>query len=449
MKRILLSIIIIAIIALGWLSFFKNTVSTNINYNKNLDKADKYYSRELYDLAIDHYEKALKYKDSNECRKKILKSYYKRSKDTETYGLNADTEYVDAMRDYLKTNKTDVDVAIKLSDALVDDEQIEEAYDALIDCQNYVSGNKELTNKIKKLKYTYALEDTKINEFRPFYGEKAVVKSGVNWGVLNSDSTMFKGFEYSFINQVNKSGYSLIKRTNGIVLYDDNDKVVGKFGNDIEDATMYSYNRIAIKSNGKFDLYSKTGKKINGGYDAISTFKNNKAVALKKNKWFLVDEQGNVDQDLPFQKVIFDNGGYYDNSGIVIAMEQGKYYLYNSDFEKQSSTGFDEIDVPTTDKLYAFRKDSKWGFVNNKGEIKIQPQFEGAKSFSNGIAAVKKNGKWGFINKKNKEIIKCEYLDADYFTEAGSCLVKCNEPYEESGTIWKLLKFELGLPEEK
>lgn len=42
----------------------------------------------------------------------------------------------------------------------------------------------------------------------------------------------------------------------------------------------------------------------------------------------------------------------------------------------------------------------KWGFVNEKQQWVIQPQFEDAKSFQTGRAAVKQNGKWGFINKR-------------------------------------------------
>lgn len=42
-------------------------------------------------------------------------------------------------------------------------------------------------------------------------------------------------------------------------------------------------------------------------------------------------------------------------------------------------------------------KDSngKWGFVNNDGKTVIEPKFDEAMSFSNGLAAVRSGDKWG------------------------------------------------------
>ena len=42
----------------------------------------------------------------------------------------------------------------------------------------------------------------------------------------------------------------------------------------------------------------------------------------------------------------------------------------------------------------------KWGFVNERQHWVIAPNFEEAKPFQTGRAAVKQNGKWGFVNKR-------------------------------------------------
>ena len=47
-------------------------------------------------------------------------------------------------------------------------------------------------------------------------------------------------------------------------------------------------------------------------------------------------------------------------------------------------------------------KNGKWGYINEKQSWAIRPQFDDAKSFKDGKAAVKKGGKWGFINKYGK-----------------------------------------------
>lgn len=50
-----------------------------------------------------------------------------------------------------------------------------------------------------------------------------------------------------------------------------------------------------------------------------------------------------------------------------------------------------------------------WGYVSVDGQIVIEPIYEQAYSFSDGMAAVKLNGKWGFINSEGIIIVPCEY----------------------------------------
>ncbi len=49
--------------------------------------------------------------------------------------------------------------------------------------------------------------------------------------------------------------------------------------------------------------------------------------------------------------------------------------------------------------LAAVRMDGQWGFINGAGIPVIPAQFEQAQSFREGLAAVKIDGKWGFINR--------------------------------------------------
>ena len=45
------------------------------------------------------------------------------------------------------------------------------------------------------------------------------------------------------------------------------------------------------------------------------------------------------------------------------------------------------------------------GFLNQHGEFVIDPQFEAASSFSEGLAAVEIDDEWGFINKDSDIVI--------------------------------------------
>ena len=72
----------------------------------------------------------------------------------------------------------------------------------------------------------------------------------------------------------------------------------------------------------------------------------------------------------------------------------------------------------------AVQKDGKWGFIDADGKEVIEPQYEDARSFSNGYAAVQKDGKWGFINQDNEMVIEPEFDDARSFNSLMRSFVK-------------------------
>ncbi|MEM7369983.1 MAG: WG repeat-containing protein [Bacteroidota bacterium] len=57
----------------------------------------------------------------------------------------------------------------------------------------------------------------------------------------------------------------------------------------------------------------------------------------------------------------------------------------------------------------------KWGFVNMYGEFVLNPVFEDARGFSEGIAAVKGGGLWGFMDTNGSMITGFEFRWVDYF----------------------------------
>ena len=62
-----------------------------------------------------------------------------------------------------------------------------------------------------------------------------------------------------------------------------------------------------------------------------------------------------------------------------------------------------------TAKLFPASVNGRYGYIDASGRIVVQPQFEGARDFSEGLAAVLLNGKWGFIGPSGKLVIVPEY----------------------------------------
>lgn len=70
--------------------------------------------------------------------------------------------------------------------------------------------------------------------------------------------------------------------------------------------------------------------------------------------------------------------------------------------------------------LFPFKMNGKFGYMDNKGKIKIEPKFYDAKYFTYGVAPVKINNSdtgWGYIDTKGRVVISPKYKDAFYFIE--------------------------------
>ena len=65
-------------------------------------------------------------------------------------------------------------------------------------------------------------------------------------------------------------------------------------------------------------------------------------------------------------------------------------------------------------QLYPMRKFDKWGYINDKGNWIIKPQYQMALDFHDGLAMVKdtyQGGEvWDFINESGQKIIQSEYF---------------------------------------
>src|SRR5688500_16741327 len=68
----------------------------------------------------------------------------------------------------------------------------------------------------------------------------------------------------------------------------------------------------------------------------------------------------------------------------------------------------------------------KWGFVDKQGTMIIGPQFDAVRYFADGLAAFEVNGKWGFIDKSGRVIINPRFDRAWNYSE-GAALIAVDD----------------------
>ena len=79
----------------------------------------------------------------------------------------------------------------------------------------------------------------------------------------------------------------------------------------------------------------------------------------------------------------------------------------------------------------------RWGYITKSGDTVINPQFDRAEIFAEGLAPVKM-GKWGYVDTAGKVAINPQFDRADVFSE-GLAAVKLGggtSPYLDDPRPW-------------
>jgi hypothetical protein len=100
-------------------------------------------------------------------------------------------------------------------------------------------------------------------------------------------------------------------------------------------------------------------------------------------------------------KTIFINGGFSD--GVVRVQVNTKYGFINKKGEFAVKPQYDEAE-DFSEGLAVVQIGEKYGYINTSGNILINPLFDYVGSFHNGLAQVRLDDKMAYINKKGEYI---------------------------------------------
>ena len=149
------------------------------------------------------------------------------------------------------------------------------------------------------------------------------------------------------------------------------------------------------------------------------TFSEGLAAADLSARWGFIDNTGKWVIERQFEDV----GGFHKGFAGVKPFS-AKWQLINKDGAACSPATFEAIGdcgqaskplEPTTIIYCPYKDGQKWGYISSTGEIKIQPAYENADPFSEGMAAVSKAGKWTYIDNTGKQICDFKFDKAEPF----------------------------------
>lgn len=236
-----------------------------------------------------------------------------------------------------------------------------------------------------------------------FYNGIAAIKKGDKYGYIDKNGNIVAPFIYDKAEAFNEEKFAKVEQ-------DGKTKLINRKGQIVYDdikQSWYSPNFgtevIKIEKDGEnWYVDWETGELFQGW---ITYRSQGVLLALKGNYYGLIDENKNIirDFDIPlFSRSYIGNGDYYTD-----------YYPCS-----------------ISDDMIAVYKGGKWGYMNLKGEMVIEPQFEnyygdfpGAQGFINGYAKVNIDNKWRTIDKQGNL-----YENADVAT-SGNYYLFYNDDY--------------------
>lgn len=247
-------------------------------------------------------------------------------------------------------------------------------------------------------------------------GYVAVEKYG-EWGVIDKKGKTIIPFEYEEVKVCETGNLFLVKEDGKYGFM--NKEGIFKISNIYDDADIFKENGLApVEKGDKWGYINLKGKYvIKPQYKTAGSFYNHTAVVSKKDKEYLIDEDGNL------------------------VFEKGFYYISN---------------ISDTDEYYVVSEDkgetTKDGVVDKNGKEVIAPQFDSLDLNDNDTATVEKDEEYGVIGLDGKYILKPEFDKVDYDDRHDLYITKYGDVYnlyDEDGKkiINKDFKNEIGFGE--
>ena len=422
-NKILIIFLIIIFNILAVYSVGKSMMIGNSEYEKAITVARNYSENNLCSKAIDAYKEVVKIEDTIEARTEMIKVYEKGVKNgefTNTY------EVTNMVFDIVDDHRDENEAYEYAGEFFYNTSNFEDCVIVLKQAEKRKIKSKKIEELVEKVKYKYEISYSMYVDVFKGNEDKYTVVEGDTYGFLDETAASVVGSGYDFAS-IFSENRAFVKKEGYTFLINSEGQREAYFSNDIEKSSGVGSNLLACVENGKYKYYGTDGKYKFGEYEYAGKFRNNIAAVKENQKWKLIDDKGKTICNEEFEDIKQNELEECSAQGIIFAKENETYKMYDLKMKRIGKQEFEDVRPFIDEEGYAAVKiNGKWGYINIKGDIEIEPEYEDAKSFSNGIGSVKKGPYWVMIDSKNKDIIEGEFEDIDYMNSEGICFVKTN-----------------------
>jgi len=245
-----------------------------------------------------------------------------------------------------------------------------------------------------------------------------------NWGLMNQDGdiVVYPRFDWTDYSYQSYARYV----DNGKTGYLRGDPADDQDPNEFFIMAKFDYADRFINGAAVVMIDQRWGMIDRGGralvplaYDGVLRLQDGFAGVEKDGKCGFVNRAGDLTIPLQFKRVrSFHNGyaavqlpdrrwGYIDKRGQVVWLDKSGRVTMLGDFHESYARVRGKLP----------NGEERWGYITRAFRFRIDPTYEDAKDFHNGLAAVKQNGKWGFINATGRWAVEPRYDEVDAFDD--------------------------------
>ncbi|WP_209124961.1 WG repeat-containing protein [Alkalihalobacillus sp. BA299] len=289
------------------------------------------------------------------------------------------------------------------------------------------------------------LEPTKRKKRCHLYPASINTVKGMKWGFINQLGNLVISTQYDSADDFQNNGLAIVAIDNkvGLIQCSGQYLIRPKY----ESILPYTEGRAIVIDNKSFKVIDEHGKVLTPkAYRFIAPYENCRAVfadiSLEGQYLYgYLDRNGH--EIIPLQ---YEYATDFKDGKALVQLQDSNYALIDQvgdvlqSYSFQSMTGFSE-------GLSAFKKtyNEPFGYVDEQGNIVIQPRFSTAQPFQDGKAVVNLSdnmyNQYGLINKQGKIVIPAEYNDIIEIREGLVALgkaIKVDQPY--IGSIYAIAR---------
>jgi hypothetical protein len=123
-----------------------------------------------------------------------------------------------------------------------------------------------------------------------------------------------------------------------------------------------------------------------------------------------------------------ENNLVVSTAGIIETLPSGAQWKINLDgvivSRQEHKEGEVERIYPESEGLSAIKKNGQYGFIDEKGRLRIANRYEDVRAFQEEMAAIKIRGRWGFINHDDNIAIQPVYDHVSSFSNGLSLVTQ-------------------------